>query len=68
MIKVRTTIGFGSLLQGTHSVHGNPLKAGDIEQVKLKFGFDPKETFVIPPEVYDYCSQQSEKGTKQKAD
>ena len=40
MIKLRTTIGFGSLLQGTGGVHGSPLKADDIKQVKSKFGFD----------------------------
>ncbi|RSL43678.1 hypothetical protein CEP54_014991 [Fusarium duplospermum] len=41
LIKVRTTIGYGSLLQGTYGVHGNPLKEEDIRLVKLKFGFDP---------------------------
>lgn len=68
LIKVRTTIGYGSLLQGTHGVHGNPLKAEDIKQVKLKFGFDPDKTFVVPEEVYDLCRQQSSKGAKLEAD
>jgi transketolase len=34
VIKLTTTIGFGSKLQGTGGVHGNPLKADDAKQVK----------------------------------
>lgn len=36
IIKLRTTIGYGSLEEGTHGVHGNPLKADDIKQLKSK--------------------------------
>ncbi|RSM11323.1 Transketolase [Fusarium ambrosium] len=68
LIKVRTTIGYGSLSQGTHGVHGNPLKEEDIRLVKLKFGFDPKETFAVPQEVYDLCKRQSARGAKFEAD
>jgi transketolase len=53
VIKLTTTIGFGSKLQGTGGVHGNPLKADDAENVKSKFGFDPKQSFVVPQKVYD---------------
>jgi transketolase len=53
MIKLTTTIGFGSLMAGTHSVHGAPLKADDIKQLKTKFGFNPEESFAIPQEVTD---------------
>lgn len=61
MIKLTTTIGFGSKLQGTGGVHGNPLKADDCESVKEKFGFSPKETFVVPQKVYDmYHSHASD--------
>lgn len=34
VIKLTTTIGFGSKLQGTGGVHGNPLKPDDAKQVK----------------------------------
>jgi transketolase len=34
MIKLTTTIGFGSKLQGTGGVHGNPLKPDDAKNVK----------------------------------
>ncbi|KAF2190202.1 transketolase [Zopfia rhizophila CBS 207.26] len=62
VIKLTTTIGFGSKLQGTGGVHGNPLKADDIKQVKEKFGFDPEKTFVVPQEVYDLYHKHAAEG------
>ncbi|CAI6340954.1 unnamed protein product [Periconia digitata] len=62
MIKLTTTIGFGSKLQGTGGVHGNPLKADDIKQVKEKFGFDPEKTFVVPQEVTDMYHKHAADG------
>lgn len=62
IIKLKTTIGFGSKQQGTHGVHGAPLKADDIEQLKEKFGFNPKESFVVPQEVYDMYGKHSSDG------
>ncbi|CAR27429.1 ZYRO0C16632p [Zygosaccharomyces rouxii] len=54
MIRLTTIIGHGSLNQGTHGVHGAPLKADDLAQLKEKLGFDPKQSFVVPQEVYDF--------------
>ena len=34
VIKLTTTIGYGSKLQGTGGVHGNPLKPDDAKNVK----------------------------------
>lgn len=62
MIKLTTTIGFGSKLQGTHGVHGNPLKDDDCKAVKEKFGFDPEKTFDVPQEVYDYYHKTASAG------
>ncbi|KAF7555869.1 hypothetical protein G7Z17_g1844 [Cylindrodendrum hubeiense] len=62
LIKLRTTIGYGSIKQGTHGVHGSPLQAADIKQLKEKFGFDPDRTFDIPQEVYDLCGKRSSHG------
>ncbi|OAL33249.1 hypothetical protein AYO20_07411 [Fonsecaea nubica] len=62
MIKLTTTIGFGSKLQGTGGVHGNPLKADDAAQVKKKFGFNPEESFVVPQEVYDLYNKHAAEG------
>ena len=62
MIKLTTIIGFGSKLQGTGGVHGSPLKADDIKQLKEKFGFNPDETFAVPQKVYDMYHQHAEEG------
>ena len=62
MIKLTTTIGFGSKLQGTGGVHGNPLKEDDCKAVKEKFGFDPSKSFVVPQEVYDSCNKVASNG------
>jgi transketolase len=62
MIRLTTTIGFGSKLQGTGGVHGNPLKADDCKQVKEKFGFDPEKMFVVPQEVYDSYGKHASEG------
>ncbi len=64
MIKLRTTIGFGSLIEGTGGVHGAPLKQDDITQVKKKFGFNPEETFAVPQEVYDQYHKKGAEGQK----
>lgn len=61
-IKVTTTIGFGSKLQGTHSVHGAPLKPDDIVQLKSHFGFDPEKKFEVNQEVYDLYALKSLEG------
>ncbi|KAF4670911.1 hypothetical protein FOZ61_007920 [Perkinsus olseni] len=51
IIKVNTTIGFGSAKQGTSKVHGAPLGDDDLANVKKEFGFDPEMHFEIPAEV-----------------
>jgi transketolase len=45
-------IGYGSLKEGTHDVHGAPLKDDDMAQVKAKFGINP-EPFSVKSEVRD---------------
>ncbi|PTU23099.1 hypothetical protein P175DRAFT_0499656 [Aspergillus ochraceoroseus IBT 24754] len=62
MIRLTTTIGFGSKLQGTGGVHGNPLKADDIQSVKERFGFDPAQSFVVPQQVYDLYHKHAAEG------
>lgn len=63
-IKMTTTIGFGSLNEGTAGVHGSPLKADDIKQLKSKWGFNPEESFVVPQDVADYWKTVQEAGEK----
>ena len=62
VIKLTTTIGFGSKLQGTGGVHGNPLKVDDAKSVKQKFGFDPEQSFVVPQKVYDMYHATAARG------
>ena len=62
MIKLTTTIGFGSKLQGTGGVHGNPLKEDDCKSVKTKFGFDPEQSFVVPQKVYEMYGAHAAEG------
>ncbi|KAL2847735.1 Transketolase, thiamine diphosphate binding domain-containing protein [Aspergillus pseudodeflectus] len=66
MIRLTTTIGFGSKLQGTGGVHGNPLKADDIQSVKERFGFDPAQSFVVPQQVYDLYHKHANEGAAQE--
>ncbi|KAM0745407.1 hypothetical protein ACQRIT_000791 [Beauveria bassiana] len=68
LIKLRTTIGYGSLKQGTGGVHGSPLKADDIAQVKKKFGFNPDESFAVPQKVYDLYGKHSSEGAAAEAE
>lgn len=68
LIKLRTTIGYGSLNQGTHGVHGSPLKADDIKQLKEKFGFNPAESFAVPQKVYDLYGKHSSDGAALEAE
>ncbi|KAF6839377.1 transketolase [Colletotrichum plurivorum] len=68
LIKLRTTIGFGSLQQGTHGVHGSPLKADDIKQLKEKFGFNPEQSFAVPQEVYDAYGKHAAEGAAAEAE
>lgn len=62
MIKVKTTIGFGAAKAGTDGVHGAPLGAKDVENVKIKFGFDPAQSFVIPEDVAKSFLEQKSQG------
>lgn len=62
LIQLKTIIGFGSKNQGTHGVHGSPLKPDDIKQLKEKFGFNPDKSFEVPQEVYDHCGKVSSSG------
>ncbi|TMW57253.1 hypothetical protein Poli38472_003178 [Pythium oligandrum] len=63
LIKIRTTIGFGSTDENTHGVHGSPLKADDLVATKEKFGLPGNETFYVPEQVkkfYDKTSSGAE--------
>lgn len=54
IIKIKTTIGFGSKNQGKEKVHGAPLGPDDIKAVKEKFGFNPDASFEVSGDVYQH--------------
>lgn len=64
LIRIRTTIGIGSNVQGSAKAHGSPLGPDSLAAVKSHFGFDPKETFVVPQDVRKYYSAISAKGVE----
>lgn len=68
LVRLTTTIGFGSLQQGTHGVHGAPLKPADIKQLKEKWGFNPEETFSVPQAVYDLYAEHAKANQKIEAE
>jgi len=52
MILIHTIIGYGSLLQGSHKTHGEPLGVEDGEHCKEVYGYHYPE-FTVPAEVYE---------------
>jgi len=64
IICMRTTIGYGSKLQGTHGVHGAPLKADDISALKTRFNFPADKTFHIPKETYEAYEAVAARGAQ----
>jgi transketolase len=60
LIVLKTTIGYGSKLEGTPKVHGAPLGEEEIQNVKKKFGFGP-EKFAFPEEVIQEYKKISER-------
>ncbi|GJJ12441.1 hypothetical protein Clacol_006683 [Clathrus columnatus] len=68
IIRLRTIIGYGSKQQGTHGIHGSPLKPDDTEQMKAKFGFDPKGTFQVPEATYAFYADVAKRGVKSESE
>lgn len=62
LIRLRTTIGYGSRQAGTEKVHGAPLGAEDVASVKTAFGMDPQKSFYVPEEVRKYYDSIAEHG------
>ncbi|KAL8281200.1 hypothetical protein RQP46_006558 [Phenoliferia psychrophenolica] len=68
IICLQTTIGYGSKDQGTHGVHGNPLKVDDTVNIKTQFGFDPKEFFAVPAATKVIYDDIGARGAKAEAE
>lgn len=61
LIKVNTTIGFGSADADTSKIHGTPYNDEQLRKLKENIGVDPDSEFVVPQAVYDYYRQIREK-------
>ncbi|MBO9322009.1 MAG: transketolase, partial [Roseiflexus sp.] len=68
LIAVRTTIGYGSPLAGTHRVHGSPLGVDGVRATKQALGWDPDTTFFIPDEVRSHMRAARQRGAALRAD
>lgn len=64
LISIKTVIGYGSPLQGTHKVHGSPLGAENLKKTKEFFGWDPEKNFFIPSAVKEHLLQAGQKGAE----
>lgn len=63
LIIAHTTIGKNACgMEGSHKTHGAPLGESVIEESKKALGLDPKESFVILPEVKSAFEQIISKG------
>lgn len=51
LLKIRTVIGEGSAKAGTAKVHGAPLGAEDLKNLKASYGMNPEASFVVPEDV-----------------
>jgi transketolase len=62
IILVKTTIGYGSAVQGTEKAHGSPLGDAALADAKKFFGFDPDQFFHIPDKVHEFYGAYQKHG------
>jgi transketolase len=67
LISVKTIIGYGSPLQGTSKVHGNPLGEENLRKTKEHFGWDPGKFFYVPDEAKEDMLKPGRAGEKLQA-
>jgi dihydroxyacetone synthase len=61
-INVRTVIGVGSKVAGDAKAHGAAFGVEDVRSIKLAFGMDPDQHFVVQDEVYSFFSDVKARG------
>lgn len=66
LIICKTTIGFGSPIEGTEACHGAPLGEENLAATRKNLGWD-YPPFVIPEDVYEHFSELAKKGQKQES-
>ena len=68
IIIARTAIGKGAAtMEGSHKTHGAPLGDDELKASKIKAGFDPEATFVVPEDVKEAFDKTSSGETLSKA-
>ncbi|MCO5603398.1 hypothetical protein L7F22_057548 [Adiantum nelumboides] len=68
MIKVTTTIGFGSPNKAnSYSVHGSALGTKEVEATRHNLGW-PYEPFIVPEDVRSYWSRHTKEGANLEAE
>ena len=66
LIILTTTIGKYSQGEGTAKVHGSPLGAEDVANVKKALGFDPSKSFVVDEDVRAFYSDVAKHSKEQE--
>ena len=67
LIVLRTCIGYGAPTKAGRSVaHGAPLGADEIRATKVRFGWAPDASFVVPDEVYEHMGRIAAAGLEQR--
>ncbi len=61
LIVVKTQIGYGSPLAGTHDCHGSPLGEENIKKTREFLGWN-YEPFEVPSEVYEHYNNLAKRG------
>lgn len=57
IIEIKTVIGYGSSLQGTHNAHSDPMGKEEVAKTKKFYNWPYEEDFYVPDEVYaDYAT------------
>jgi len=65
-IKLKTIIAWPApSAQGTGKAHGSALGAEEVAATKKILGFDPDQTFEVPPEVIEHTRKLLERGAEQ---
>jgi transketolase len=69
LIKIRTTIGYGSPNKAnTHDAHGSPLGPEEVKKTKKNLGWPPDAEFHVPEDVLEHYRAAVQRGKKLKDD
>ncbi len=68
MIEIRTKIGSGCpAKEGKASAHGEPLGVENVAALRENIGWEEKESFVVPSDVYDHYKALAARGAEEEA-